>query len=217
VHHLSRRLLPPLAALALTLAACDDPAGAAARAAAQARADSGRTAATDGGTAVDSALPIPEHLRRLKAALADSTDTLRTPARSIDALVARWAAAVAGADTATLRALQLDQVEFAYLMYEHHPISRPPYEMPPALMWFEMTKETNRGAARVLERFGGRPFRITRTVCAPDPERLGPVTLHKGCRVWVATAGERLPEAELFGSIVEHDRRFKFLTYNNDL
>jgi len=86
-----------------------------------------------GGT-VDSILPTEELLRRFREDL-PPVDTLRAASESMEALVARLAHAVGTNDTTDLNAMVLSRQEFAYLYYPDAPLSQPPYDSPPALLW----------------------------------------------------------------------------------
>lgn len=168
------------------------------------------------GGVVDSILPISEAITRFRAAL-PRTDTLRHAAPSRDALVARWAAAVAGSDTATLNALVLDRAEFAWLYYPTSRMSLPPYEAPPALLWGQLLASSEEGITQLLRRHGGQRFQVDAVRCPEPPVAEGDNRLHERCEVRMRTPGDALPPARLFGTIVERDGRFKFLGYANAL
>ena len=168
--------------------------------------------AAAGGT-VDSILPVAEALARFRDGL-DRVDTLRHAAASREALVDRWAQAVAANDTATLTALLLDRAEFAWLYYPGSRMSLPPYEAPPGLLWGQLLTSSNEGAARVMRRVGGRPFRVTELRCPAPPVIEGRNRLHERCDVRV---GAERGFSRLFGTILERDGRFKFLGYANPL
>ena len=168
--------------------------------------------AAAGGT-VDSILPVAEALARFRDGL-DRVDTLRHAATSREALVDRWAQAVAASDTAALNALLLDRAEFAWLYYPGSRMSLPPYEAPPGLLWGQLLASSNEGAAQVLRRLGGGPFRVTELRCPAPPVTEGRNRLHERCDVRV---GAERGVTRLFGTILERDGRFKFLGYANPL
>lgn len=169
------------------------------------------------GGVVDSILPLPEALARFRAGLAANPDTLRHAAPSRDALVARWAAAVAASDTATLNALLLDRAEFAWLYYPGSRMSLPPYEAPPGLLWGQLLATSESGIAQLLRAHGGAPVRVLALRCPAPPVSEGRNRLHERCEVRVRTASRELPFTRLFGTILERDGRFKFLGYANAL
>jgi hypothetical protein len=218
LHTIGRRVAH--AAIALLLAACtgaasahdrpdalppDDPATASAPLA--------PTVVTGG--VIDSIIPIEEALRRFRAPLGEAPRAL-DGAASRDALVRRFLQAVAARDTAALRGLALSRAEFAYLYYPESPLSRRPYEEPPALLWFRMTEGSARGLGRLLRRHEGRPLDVVSHACEATPKREGPNTFWERCRVrHVRAPGDTVSE-RLFGSILERDGRYKFVGYAND-
>ena len=137
-------------------------------------------------------------------------------APTADALVLAWASAVAAQDTTTLRRLVIDRAEFAWLVYPTSPMGQPPYDLSPALMWFQQESNSGKGLTDVLRKRGGEPLHLVDWSCAA-PERQGENLIHAGCRVRrVAAPGDTVTE-QLFGAIVERDGRFKFLSYSSRL
>ncbi len=219
----ARRAATALAAL--LLAACTGAASANDRAAGGAPLDSSTAVASQAaaprtppvatGGVIDSIIPIPEALRRFRADLGEPPRRMDGSA-SREALLARFARAVEARDTAALRAMSLSRREFAYLYYPESPLSRPPYEEPPALLWFRMAESSEQGMARLLRRYGGRQMQLVAHPCAGAPERQGASTLWERCRVrHVRAPGDTVTE-RLFGSIIERGGRYKFVGYAND-
>lgn len=206
-------------ALAITTTACGDRPGRPApppRTAADSQAAHVAEVVAAGGV-VDSIIPIPEALARFRTGLAERPDSLRHGAPSRDALVARWAAAVATNDTATLNALMVDRAEFAWLYYPDARMSRPPYEAPPGLLWGQLLASSEDGATQLLRRYGRARFAVVALRCPEAPVTEGRNRLHERCEVRVRTATGTLPATRLFGTILERDGRFKFLGYANAL
>lgn len=168
------------------------------------------------GGVVDSIHPIEEHLRRFRAMAGAQVDTLRHASISIDALVDRWAHAVATHDTTALNQIVIDRAEFAWLMYPSSPLSKPPYEAPPELLWGQILASSNDGAKTVLQRFGGKPLRIVRLEC-PAPKLEDSNRLHEHCLVTVRSDSNAPMTARLFGTIFEHAGRFKFVGLSSGL
>lgn len=167
---------------------------------------------------VDSIFPIEEELRRFRAALPDPATTLEPGAQSIDELVARFLDALEAADTDALGELVITPAEFAYLHYPHTRFTRRPYEMSPALVWFQLENYGSKGLNRALARFGGRPLEHTGYDCPVDPEQEGPNRIWSGCviRRTDPVSGDAV-SLSLFGGIIEHGGRFKFINYANRL
>lgn len=166
-----------------------------------------------GGT-VDSIIPVAEALRRFRTDL-PKQDTLAHASASREALVQRLAAALTASDTSALNAMVLNRAEFAWLFYEESPLSRPPYEAPPALLWSQILIGSDDGARQLVNRLGGKPITVSGFTCPNAAEVEGRNTLHKRCTVRFTAQGEKPLEGNLFGSILERDGRFKFVGLGN--
>ncbi|HEX5725801.1 MAG TPA: hypothetical protein VFX98_10080 [Longimicrobiaceae bacterium] len=164
---------------------------------------------------VDTVRAMDEELRRFTRGLAEPA-ALDGGEASLEALARRFVAAVAARDTQALRRMHLDRAEFAFLYYPSAPVSRPPYELPPGLLWFQVEGITNQGITRLLRELGGRALRFAALSCAAPPERQGPNLVHAGCRVEYADAGGERRAEKLFGNVLERGGRFKFISYAND-
>lgn len=168
------------------------------------------------GGVVDSILPISEQLRRFRADLADHPDTLRHASSSLDVLARRWGKAVATRDSTALNEMTLDRAEFAWIYYPGSKLSKPPYEAPPQLLWGQILANSDEGARHVITRFGGKQFVVESVTCPAPSDTTEASVVRSECRVKVKTASGTL-EDRLFGSIIEHQGRFKFLSYSNGL
>ena len=169
------------------------------------------------GGVVDSILPIAEQLRRFRVDVPERPDSLRDGGTSIDALVRRWGRAVAGSDTTALNAMTLTRSEFAWIYYPGSKLSKPPYEAPPQLLWAQILANSDGGARQLIQRFGGSRFDVLSVSCPPASDTTVSSRVYTDCRVRVRVADGVVPEDRLFGSIVEHQGRFKFLGYTNSL
>jgi hypothetical protein len=203
-----------LVAISMALGACREPDSAVA--VVDPQAAHVREVVAAGGV-VDSILPMAEQLRRFRSDLAPSPDSLRGASRSVNALVRRWALAVSERDTVALRRLSLDRSEFAWFYYPGSQLSRPPYESPPQLLWGQLQSNSESGIRQVLGRFGGSPFELIAVTCPPPSDTTTTSRVYSNCRVRVRISDRSTIEDRLFGSIVEHDGRFKFLGYANRL
>ncbi len=168
------------------------------------------------GGIVDSILPMAEHLRRFRATVISHADTLAHASPSIDALTARWARAVSTSDTAALNAMVLDRSEFAWLYFADSPMAKPPYEAPPELLWGQIMTSSDQGAQRMQNRHGGKPLEVAGVECpAPAPE--GANRVYQNCTATLRSGSKPLPATRYFGSIIERDGRFKFISLANRL
>lgn len=165
------------------------------------------------GGVVDSILPVAEALRRFRAPI-PRTDTLLHASPSVQALVQRLAHSLQTRDTADLAAMIMTQAEFAWLFYEESPLSKPPYEAPPGLLYGQLLSASDKGARELLERFGGSAVRVSALSC-PDPETEGRNQLYKRCTATFSAPGKKTLTGNLFGTIIARDGRFKLLSYAN--
>lgn len=200
------RPLLPILLVAAALAACD-------------------RAATPDATArtepyigvIDSTLPIDTLLHRFRGAVADTPTALvggeATPERLTRALLT----ALSAQDTATLRRLVISRAEFAWLYYPHTMWTRPPYEMGPDLVWLQVGANSEKGVVRLIRRYGGSRLRFEALLCPDSVNVEGPNRVIPGCTVRFAAADSAPRELRLFGSLLNRDGQYKFVSYANDL
>ena len=190
------------AALVFAAACSDKPSGAAAATPAASQGQGGSP------YSIDSALTL------FRIGLEPITD-LESAQPSIDSTVKRFVRMVEHRDTATMRAMVMTRREFAYLYYATSPFTRPPTVQEPALVWFLHVNHSQKGATRLMDRFGGRPLRIVSNVCK------GPTRVEGNNRMWDDCVqriieGSDTTAIRLFGGIIERNARFKILSYSND-
>lgn len=198
------------AAAGLLLAAC----GASAPAAETAQAAAESAAPSPPPVYVDSILPIEEELRRFRTTAGAAPAGLEPAARSRDELVRGFVRAVERQDTAYLRDMLMDRAEFAYLYYPHSEFVRPPMQLAPDLVWMQFQMNGQKGIVRALRRRGGRDSGYTGYECGAAPKKQGGNTIWDECVLKIAVQGDTVRE-RWFGSIVERDGRFKFVSYAN--
>lgn len=167
-------------------------------------------------TIVDSIFPIEEEIRRFRSTLeGDPPTALSGGAASRDGLVERFVTALEAADTAAFRDMLMTRGEFAYLYYPHTKFTAPPYELSPALLWFQMENGTSRGFNRMMQRMGGRPAHAQGYLCPDEALVEGPNRIWEGCVVLLRPPDGEALDFRLFGSILEHGGTFKFVSYTN--
>jgi hypothetical protein len=164
---------------------------------------------------VDSAIPIEEALRRFRKDL-PNPKALEGGLGSREKLVRAFVRALEVQDTAALRRMVMKPGEFAWLYYPSSPLSRPPYELSPALMWFQLQGESERGASRLLSERAGHALGYLGHTCAP-PRVEGKNRIHPSCELRRVTAARDTIGERLFGLILERDGRYKFVSYANRL
>lgn len=125
--------------------------------------------------------------------------------------------AIAAHDTAAVRGLAVSKAEFGWLYYPNTKYVRPPNELGPELVWFTLVAASDKGAGRLLSRYGGRALRVEAVTCPDSAEQEGPNAILRGCRVRFAVPDSAEREMQLFGALLKRDGRYKFLSYANDL
>jgi hypothetical protein len=195
-----------LLALGLTLAAC--------------RGESAPASATPPAAStpqhIDSAVPRDVALAQFRAPLGAEVSELATELRSRDALVDRYVALLAKRDTVGLANLALSKAEFAWLYYPTNPISLPPYDLAPGLMWFQLEGNSRKGLLHALEERGGRDLKVVGYRCERTTTE-GENRIHERCALRrVQAPGDTIAEI-LFGGIIERHGRFKLIGHTNKL
>jgi len=164
---------------------------------------------------VDSLFPIEEELRRFREGL-PPLDTLQDGWESAEALVAALIQRLESADTLGVAQLALTRTEFAYLYYPHTPYTQPPYELSPALVWFQLQNRSSRGLARLLQRYSGEVLYTVGYQCPDEGEAFAEGWIWHGCKVLAALpSGERVEE-QIFGSILRVGDQFKLVGFSNE-
>lgn len=166
---------------------------------------------------VDSALPIDTLLHRFRATLPDTPTTLAGGVPTAEGLTRALLRALQTQDTATVQRLVLSASEFAWLYYPHTRFTRAPYELGPDLLWLQLGMASEKGAVRLIRRYGGRPLRFEALTCPDSATEEGPNRVLVGCRVRFAASDSAARELRLFGSLLQRDGQYKFVSYANEL
>ena len=168
------------------------------------------------GYVVDSIFPVEEELRRFRKAVGgDSAVAFLGGSPSREALVKRFLAALSASDTADMRSMAVRTREFADLYYPESPYAKPPYHQPPDLAWSLIQNPSADGIKRLLDRFSGKQLVYISHACDPKVQHDGRTTRYTGCLVTVIEPTGSEVTRRYFGSIVERDGQFKFLSYTN--
>ena len=197
------------AALAVALAGCDvrpDVAGAR-------PADSLKLRP---GYVVDSIFPMEEMLRRFRSDIGDAPASLTNGASSPRALIRELVQALAADDARTLRRLRIDRAEFAWLYFPASPFISPPYELPPEILWLQIDAESGKGLTRAMRAVEAGASYVDHA-CGEESRESGRTKLWDACTVRWRRADGAEERSRLFGSILEHEGRFKFVSYANPL
>jgi hypothetical protein len=167
-------------------------------------------------TRVDSVLPVAEALQRFRADLPDEPATLGDASDSQRALVQRLVDVVERGDTLAIATLVLTRAEFAYLYYPGSPLAAPPYELAPALMWFQLQENNRDAALALLGKLGGARLGYAGHQCSRS-EHQGTNIVWSDCYVALRQPDGAERRERLFGAIIERDGRHKFVSLRNEL
>lgn len=159
---------------------------------------------------IDSVRPIADHLARFRGA--DPAPAVLDGTQSRERLVRSAVSALARRDTVAIRSLMIDRAEFAYLFYPFTRLAQPPYEMPPDLLWMQLTMRSEKGLRKAIGTLPASRLRYAGHQCERT-EREGENVLHQLCAVRLADGATVV----LFGSILERGGRFKLVSWANSL
>ncbi|MDB4913882.1 MAG: hypothetical protein JWM95_1526 [Gemmatimonadetes bacterium] len=169
------------------------------------------------GYIVDSIHTPEEDLRRFRAALpGESAKALAGGSSTREALVRRFVTAVAANDTTALLSMVVGAREFGDLYYPESPYSHPPYQQPAGIAWRLIQDPSSAGLTKLIRRLGGQPMSFVSEKCDPKVLHEGRTTRYAGCLVRVVGAAGDTVTKRYYGSIIERDGQFKFLSYTND-
>lgn len=175
----------------------------------------GREQADNAGSRVDSILPMDVMLDRFRAGL-DHPTHMASGMTNRDSLVAALIHALSTQDTAAFEPLTVTRAEWAWLYFPTDILSRPPYELPPGLAWFQLQETNRKGALRLFRELGGDTLTLDSYHCRPDPMVEDANRIWTGCLVTLHRNGGAAETIRLFSAILERDGRYAFLSFDND-
>ena len=164
---------------------------------------------------VDSVIPMDVALARFRTGMEEPV-ALRGNVTSRDTLVARLMQALQVSDTLAFERLAVNRAEWAWLYYPTNVQSKPPYELPPALAWFQLQETNRKGVLRALRELGGHDIDLRGYGCNDEPTVEGENRIWAGCRVTLSRDGAEPVTIKLFGAILERGGVFEVLSYDND-
>jgi hypothetical protein len=169
------------------------------------------------GYVIDSLRPIEDEIRLFQQQLGEPSDGFSFGATSHAALVTSFVRAIEQNDTTALARLVVNRKEFGYLVYPSSENVRPPYRQAPELVWLQRAAATNKGASRLLSRFGGRPLGYAGFSCLSPAVTQGDNAVWRTCSVRLTASSGDTSSLRMFGPIIERGGRFKFLSLANGL
>lgn len=164
--------------------------------------------------ATDSVLPMHVLMARFREGLPAQT-SLEGGAPSLTELIERFLSAVERRDTATLQRLAVSRAEYAWLYFPTSVYAAAPYELAPEIAWMLSAAASEKGLTRLVRRLGGAPLQYRSHRCADKADE-GNNRFWRGCTVEVGHSAERHSSQRLFGTVIEREGQYKFLSYVND-
>ena len=168
------------------------------------------------GYVIDSVLPVEEEMRRFRAAIGgEAVSEFAHASGSRTELVERFVRDLAASDTIDLKRASISAREFADLIYPSSPNTHPPYRQSPAFVWMQISGQSSSGLSRAIQRRAPQQFTYVSHECAPRSEVQGANRLWLQCTVRLVSPAGEMTSQRLFGTIVERQGRFKFLSFAN--
>jgi hypothetical protein len=168
------------------------------------------------GYVIDSVLPVGEEMRRFRNAIGGvSTTRLENASPSREQLIRRFVRDLANRDSVDLKSGALSAREFIDLVYPSSPNTHAPYRQNPGFMWMQINGQGASGLTRALQRRGGQSLSYVGHSCEPKQDVQGTNKLWLACMVHLASLSGDTTVQRLFGSIIERDGRFKFVSFAN--
>jgi hypothetical protein len=165
------------------------------------------------GYVIDSLLPVDEEIRRFKLTVGGwAASMFSGGASSRDSLLRLFANALERRDTAALVRALITPREFIDLYYPGSPYTQAPYRQSPGFLWSQLSLASSKGLSRLMERRGGTRLGALGLVCDAKVQHQGANRIWNQCEVQLSGSSRR---ERLFGSIIERNGRYKFLSYSN--
>ena len=168
------------------------------------------------GYVIDSIFPMEEMLRRFREPLGEPVQGLAGGGATREELVASFVRALVDRDDVALERLRIDQAEFAWIYFPSSPFAVSPYELPPEVLWLQFGAESAKGVERARRAVAPESVYLGHE-CGRTPEAQGGGRVWSDCLVRWRGADGTEERFRLFGSILEHGGRFKFVSYANRL
>ena len=170
------------------------------------------------GYVIDSAIPIPEAIRRFQATVPRAPTAFAGGASSPDDLFRRYMRALGSRDTAALRRLALSRAEFAYLYDPESKYTKEPNQLQPEFLWHFINENGEAGVGRALARYGAPGWTYLRHSCGRDSEApRGAIVTLGPCTLSLRSPDGVEVRAPLVNEVVSRGGRFKLTGFANEL
>ncbi len=132
---------------------------------------------------------------------------------SPDALAREVLRLLKARDRERLAELAVDAREFAEIIWPELPASRPERNLPLEYVWGDLRTKSRGHLARIVEQHGGRRYALVAVSHAGETTTYETFTVKRKTELIVRDdEGRELP-LRLFGSLLEHDGRYKIFSF----
>lgn len=133
---------------------------------------------------------------------------------SPEALTEEFLRALEAEDRSRLEALALSEQEYRLEVFPEMPVYG---NIPPEFAWSQLVGRNGYGVAFILDRQGGRAWDLEKIEFEGGKTVYQTIVVHRDPKLHLRdrATGER-EELAFFGSFLEHDGRFKLLSFNID-
>lgn len=135
---------------------------------------------------------------------------------SVEQLAAAVVDAVSRNDTATLRALALDEQEFREHVWPELPAARPERNLPFSYVWGDLRQKSDQALAATVARYTGRRYTLVSVRFDGEATRYPSYVVHRETVVKVRDDQGVEADLRLFGSSLEKDGAWKVFSYVAD-
>ncbi|KAB2878134.1 hypothetical protein F9K33_14240 [bacterium] len=132
---------------------------------------------------------------------------------SIDDLAKRALEAIASNDIKNLDALRINRDEFKKYLWPEFPASK--NHVPFDFAWDNLNGKTIKGMSRALSDIGGQEFNLVNVTFEENDDPYSSFVIHTRTVLQVTDPDGKQKQIKFFGSIVERNGEFKFLSYRD--
>lgn len=132
---------------------------------------------------------------------------------SPEALAAEVLRALQAEDLDRLRALPLSRKEFEDWVWPELPVSRPERNVPIDYVWGQLEQRSRGALQTMFSANRGRRYTVVRVVYEGETTEYESFAVHRKARVVALEESGRTRRLALFGSVLEHQGRFKLFSF----
>lgn len=135
---------------------------------------------------------------------------------SPEALGKAFVEALAREDGATLNGYALTEAQFKHYVWPQLPSSRPERNVSFEFGWADLHQKSHNALLHTFSKYKGIPFEFREIRFEDGATDYDTYVVHRDARVLVRRNDGREEWLDLFGSVMEHDGRYKLFSYVTD-